>query len=224
MEYVGIFGSIFYTCICAGLNLSYVFGFPAVSKHFSVVLMVPVLIELVRLIVLMYFFNFETPQVIFLKIIKDSNKGDNESPLLGKAFIFKNFMIILKESTEDSFGQNKQIGRLRNAFYYEEHHEEFTSMLYSNLLKQYQTSNSESHLIENIYLPVRLALTKKYRKQFVMALILNFLNQATGVNVFAVYSSDLFEFIGFESTAKVITIILGNQNLCKYITIYFLNQ
>ena len=81
-------------------------------------------------------------------------------------------------------------------------------ILFQEFQKQFEVEKNSS-LIENTFLPLRLGLHRKYRKQFILCVILNFLNQATGVNVLAVYSSDVFESLDFDSTGEIITVLLS---------------
>ena len=194
LSYSAFYGTIFYICICSGLNLSYVFGLPCFSKYFYFVISIPSVIEIIRIILTILLFNFQSPKVVFLKIF---HKNPNA------------LLLETSESTlQNQFLNNPNVLTLQKTFYLKSQ----SLNMYEQFAQQFQNKKT-STLIENTFLPIRLGFNKKYRKQFILAIILNFLNQATGVNVLAVYSSDVFRSLGFESTAEIITVVLGKINI-----------
>ncbi|KAH9299758.1 hypothetical protein KI387_031440, partial [Taxus chinensis] len=71
--------------------------------------------------------------------------------------------------------------------------------------------------------PFRNILTKKYRPQFVMAVLIPFFQQMTGINVIAFYAPVLFRTIGFGSDAALMSaVILGVVNLVSIIVSIFI--
>lgn len=76
-----------------------------------------------------------------------------------------------------------------------------------------QTESPGSKSLEAKLGPLKLAFHRKYRKQFFIVILLNVLNQLTGINCLVMYSTDIFVAIGYTDLAKIISIILG---LCNF--------
>ncbi|GLJ30126.1 hypothetical protein SUGI_0595850 [Cryptomeria japonica] len=74
--------------------------------------------------------------------------------------------------------------------------------------------------------PFRNILKRQYRPQFVMALLIPFFQQLTGINVIAFYAPVLFKTIGFKSDAALMSaVILGVVNLVSIvISIFFVDK
>lgn len=205
LEYSGFFGSVFYVFICLGINISYVFGFDWVADWVYFVLLFPIIIEAFRLIVLFFFFNFKSPHIVF----QNSHKKVKCQSLSLEKY---EKMIPIQDTSETlkiAFLNNVHIGNLKKTFYTAEYREMFVKEHFDELQKQYETKIAKSDLIEETQMPIKLGFSKKYKKQFFLALMLNFLNQASGVNAIAIYSSNIFKFLGYSSMASSITLIFG---------------
>jgi sugar porter (SP) family MFS transporter len=79
---------------------------------------------------------------------------------------------------------------------------------YENMKKEIEMDNNDASLaIDNIFL-------KKYRKPLVLAFLMAFFNQLSGINAFLYYSSRIFQEAGLgESTALLSSIGIGVVNL-----------
>ena len=73
-------------------------------------------------------------------------------------------------------------------------------------------TNSTTECIEQNLGPFSLGWHPKYRKQFLICILLNFLNQATGINCLVMYSTNIFRKAGFLKSAETLTTIIGMYN------------
>lgn len=104
---------------------------------------------------------------------------------------------------------DERIVKHAQTFYTESKAQEYIQYCFDEFINAFISTSQTGDSIEEKLGPLRLGLHTKYRKQFFIALLLNFLNQATGINCLVMYSTNIFTSIGFASSANLLTIITG---------------
>lgn len=96
----------------------------------------------------------------------------------------------------------------------------------SNVEAELEDLIEASSTSKMVHQPFRNILKRQYRPQLVMALLIPFFQQMTGINVIAFYAPVLFRTVGFKSDAALMSaVILGVVNLVSIIiSIFFVDK
>jgi hypothetical protein len=253
----GPLGSFFYVGVALGICFSLGVCSNIESVHLvKVVIIVPVYIEVIRLIILLKCFHCESPRFMtiyllrqdpqkieFLKRNNFQNVEESEANFdMGNAFG-------LQEDDEDQFKEdllNNSIGSLRSnefdnhiepdgellndpkhslklfikrndqvqnylrTFYSESHRDESFNFFFNEFIKVFHEELLSSKLVSWDLL--KLGFHKNYRLQMFVMLVLNFLNQMTGVNCLIFYSNNLFSAMEMTENKDLLNILIGTHN------------
>lgn len=92
--------------------------------------------------------------------------------------------------------QDAQISRYFDLFYKKEDQENALNFFFNELIKTYHPDFTKGNFL---VVSISLAFDRKYRLQFFVACLLNFLNQMTGINCLIFYSNNIFKFLNKEN-------------------------
>lgn len=217
MRYTGIFGTVFYFMVSLGTNVAFWFKYEWMIKYYYIVLWIPGFVLVFQLVCFVLFFFVESPRYIFLQLRKElgqkpSDKSsltsnDSESNNLNSSLLKKQYKINLRSK----FFNDPRIRKHAECFYGSDDIEDFLSYSFDELAAALLSSESAEECIEDKRGPFTLGFHSKYRKQFFICILLNFLNQATGINCLVMYSTNIFKQVGFTDQAELFTTLLGRS-------------
>ena len=237
VKWAGPFGAMFYLGISLGTNIAFLYQQSWMAEYYFLILWIPGAFALLMLLLYLIFFCVESPRVIFTDLAKKHSfvqrseiTNQNSDPELQQnedndlqTSEYTNVSdkpetletdLLTQENEADKFynvfiNDSRMISFARK-FYNEKDVPQFLRSVFDELDKAINESeNKATKGIESKLGPFKLALHQKYRKQFMLVMLLNFLNQATGINCLVMYSTDIFIAIGYVDFAKIISVILG---------------
>lgn len=210
----GSFGSIFYLMISLGTNAAFFLNRPWMKTYYYVILWIPAGIVLFQLLCLVVFFNIESPSVVFLEVkmkldhsmINDTFSNEDSSQIgITNSLLERSKKLQLRSR----FFNDPRIVKYANCFYSKEKVTEYLSFAFDEFSSALLKTDGDNECVENRLGFIRLGWHKKYRKQFLICILLNFLNQATGINCLVMYSSNIFAQVGYVKQAALLTNVIG---------------
>lgn len=195
-KYVGRIGSFFYLFIASGVQMSFSFTFDWVTDYYYVVLLFPAVIELIRIIVYILFFNIETPLFVYESLGKqiksESEASDQSGSELNQDLVDPSNAVIEEGQYFERFRRDARIRLFLDRFYAPE----VQDTVVRELFEEYTARSQKSKDSTGIW---KIMTSKTYRKQFFLVAVINFANQMTGINVIIFYSSNMFKQLGFAN-------------------------
>lgn len=216
VQYTGIFGTVFYLMISLGTNIAFFFKFNWMVRYYYIVLWIPAFVLVVQVVFILCFFNVESPRFVFLKLSKQYayiSMDDSKEYLPNEETSASETLIEQPTQTklQTKFTQDPQVRKHALCFYGEKRADDYIKYSFKELA-QALLDTGRAQCIEDELGPLRLGLHPKYRKQFILCLLMNFLNQATGMNCLVMYSSNIFRQVGYAANAEMLTTIIGKIN------------
>ena len=210
MKYSAPINASFYFFIASGVQIALLMKFDWTRKYYYLVLWLPIIIELLRMILYFIFLNTETPRYVFLDSKKRKASSNNE---MNEELIQED----TQKSIESKFAGDSRMKKYLKVFYEESNHIETVSQFTEEFtLQSKNTKKGQS--------PLKIAFSKTYLKQTMIGLLLNFMNQLSGINVVVFYSSNVFKTLGFQNPG-LLTIIVGLFNvLGGFINMFISNR
>jgi hypothetical protein len=160
------------------------------QEYWYLFLCLPVPFEILRFVLLLSLFPYESPYYIYAQISTKIHKKFHKKK--EKNIENQNLTdqtIEIKESIKDEFLEHPQIDKLVSSLYLKEDVQRHKLYMYKSI-SHYETQKSKQKGV------CATACSKEYRKQFITGIILNLANQWTGINVFVLYAKQIYIDLG----------------------------
>jgi hypothetical protein len=183
-------------------------------QYYYVILWIPAGITLFQIFFLMVFFNVESPRFVFLQLKKaldesmineTSSHENSRNSNVSQTLLEKSKKIQLRSR----FFNDPRMIKFANCFYTKEKTRDFLSFAFDEFSNALLKTSTDDDCIENQLGYFTLGWHPKYRTQFLICILLNFLNQATGINCLVMYSTNIFKQVGYTQNAELLTRLIG---------------
>jgi hypothetical protein len=154
--------------------------------------------ELIRFILMIFVYPYESPYYVYSQISKKIKKKFSKNPDSDK------IIEDVDEMIKDEFLDNDEVNRLVKDFYVPNDFYKQKLYLY-NVISKYEEQKSQFKGI------CATAFSTKFRRQFFMGIVLNLGNQLTGINVFFLYAKQIYQDLGF-SNSNLLVFLGSNSN------------
>jgi MFS family permease len=216
-KYKSVIGTMFSLSLAFGLIISTSVSSDVAEKYWYLFLNICGIYELIRFIILCFIVRYESPYYILYKIDstleKEYRKQNKiEKTETGKKGEVTNHIqdtpdsekqngvsetkeikdVPYLESLRSQFVNDVRVNKLVKDFYHEEDQENTKEFLFMNIYQYTQ----EKKNVGNIF---KIACSKKFRKPFLVAVMLNFSNQFTGINIVLLYAKNIYVQMGFSN-------------------------
>ena len=201
-SYVGPIGSLFAFFIGFGVICGSSISSDVAEQYWFIFLCLLVPVELIRLVLFVFVFPYESPHYVYYQIRKqlrqtEQSKGDqDEAHLAQQPYIRVGGQ---KSRLRQAFVSHAEIDRLVKAFYVAKDVESHKLHLFENIHKYNLSKKKNTGVCKTMF-------SKEARKGFLISLLLNFANQFSGINVIILYAKQIYVKLDFSNPDLVVFI------------------
>ena len=181
-RFVGPLGAFFYITYTFGVLIAFMITSDISEEYWEVFLNVPVYIDLVRLIIFIWFFYIESPYYVYNSLAKNI-KSTKEN---------------FKANLKDAFMKDKRVDKLVKAFFKREDYDTHKRFLFRKIDQSLSNQKKSTGIIQK-------AFSKKYRKIFTIVVMLNIANQVTGIGIIVLYSKQVLINLEFKNVSLLVS-------------------
>ena len=223
-RFIGFLGSCYVGFMSLGIIVAMFMKYPWTVPFWWIVVLIPAILDLFRAILLGFVFNLESTKSLLRDVSKEAIRSSRMSNFEKEIYldltehertetfdtdVAKEQMDIEKEMKNRLLGNESlkkqlyempEMQRYLHEFYFEEDYDSVIQGVLNNF------ENSYSKKKRSI---LKMMFDKSYKLQFFIAIVVNALNQLTGINAINFYSKIIFKQLHFQS-AETLTILCGN--------------
>jgi MFS family permease len=191
-DYSGPLGMMFGFFIGLGVIVGSSISSDISQEYWYLFLCLPVPFEILRFILLLGLFPYESPYYIYAQISQKNHKKFQKKKKTERNIESQNITDQkkeIKEQIKNEFLNHPQINKLVSSFYLKEDAQRHKLYMYKSI-SHYETQKNKQKGV------CATACSKEYRKQFFTGIILNLANQWTGINVFVLYAKQIYIDLG----------------------------
>jgi MFS family permease len=226
-RFIGFLGSCYVGFMSLGIIVAMFMKYSWTISFWWTITLIPAFLDFLRVILLGVVFNYESPKSLVKEIPKEtirisriSNYGkninfetseDNTNAESMDEKEVKNPLLGL-DDLKNKFIKKPEMQRYLEGLYDEENFDKVIDEIMDDFENSYGKKKKRSMF--------RMVFNKSYRLQFFIAVVVNALNQLTGINAINFYSKIIFKQLHF-SEAETLTILCGKHLFIKLRALIF---
>lgn len=190
-----------------GIILSLFMKYDWAEEYWYLVTLFPAFIDLIRLVFVKLVYNVQSPFCIYSEESQDPKNtsttndiNNNHDDITEQSPNKIEYLLDDKLTPNKDHIYNKELSTYLKTFYAQEHWQE----VFSQSLQQYKFKKSK----EKGKSILNLIRDKSYRTQFFLSVVINGLNQLTGINAINFYSNFIFTDLKFANPS-LLTLFCG---------------